>query len=198
MALLGEVGEMTYHKKLVGVRCYLAPCAPDDAEAWTKWDNDLDVAIPMGDEAYMIFAEETEKSVLHDIAEKKLPVFNIVLNDGDRLIGRCMLFQVDQVNRTAMLGMVIGEKEYWDSGYGLEATGLLLDYAFNLLNLNSVMLGVYSFNKRAIRCYQKAGFRKIGARRQARLFGSRVYDIIYMDILASEFGASIVDAILEQ
>ena len=189
---------MAYHKKIVGERCYLAPCTPEDAEAWTRWDNDLEVAIPMGEEAFMIFAEETEKAVLRDIAEKKLPIFNIVLNDGDRLIGRCMLFQVDQVNRAAMLGMVIGEKEYWSSGYGLEATRLLLDYAFNLLNLNSVMLGVYSFNKRAIRCYQKAGFKEIGVRRQARAFGSRVYDLIYMDMLASEFGASVVDGILEQ
>ena len=73
-----------------------------------------------------------------------------------------------------------------------------MDYAFNLLNLNSVMLGVYSFNKRAIRCYQKAGFKEIGARRQARIFGPRVYDIIYMDMLSSEFGASVVDSILEQ
>jgi RimJ/RimL family protein N-acetyltransferase len=189
---------MAYLKRLIGEKCYLAPCSPEDAEVWAKWDNDLEVAIPMGDEAHMVYAVEKERTALRDLIEQKAPVFNIVLCEGDKLIGRCLLMQVDQVNRTAMLGMVIGEKEYWNSGYGLEATRLLLDYAFNLLNLNNVMLGVYSFNKRAIRCYEKAGFKKIGDRRQARIFGLRTFDMVYMDMLAEEFESSVVDGVLKQ
>ena len=46
---------------------------------------------------------------------------------------------------------------------------LLLDYGFNLLNLNSVMLGTFAFNQRAIRCYERVGFKVIGRRRQARI-----------------------------
>jgi len=50
---------------------------------------------------------------------------------------------------------LVGEKEYWDKGYGQDATKLLLDYGFNLLNLNSVMLGTFSFNERAITVWLK-------------------------------------------
>ena len=86
-----------------------------------------------------------------------------------------------------MLGMVIGEKSYWDKGYGQEATKLLLDFAFNLLNLNSIMLGTFSFNERAIRCYEKVGFKEIGRRRQTRIIRDFKYDTILMDMLAEEF-----------
>lgn len=64
---------------------------------------------------------------------------------------------------------------------------LLVSYGFNLLNLNSIMLGTILFNERAIRCYQKVGFKEIGRRRQARLIGKEKYDVVLMDLLAEEF-----------
>ena len=91
-----------------------------------------------------------------------------------------------------MLGMVIGEKEYWGQGYGQEAVKLLVDYGFNLLNLNSIMLGAFEFNARALRCYERAGFKVIGRRRQARIIGGRKYDAVLMDILAEEFRSTVV------
>ena len=96
-------------------------------------------------------------------------------------------FDLDLVNRKAMLGIVIGEKAYWGRGYGQEAVRLLLDYAFRLLNLSSVMLGTFAFNQQAIHCYERLGFKEIGRRRQARVIGSRKYDVVLMDILAEEF-----------
>ena len=89
-----------------------------------------------------------------------------------------------------MLGIAIGEKEYWGQGYGTEATRLLVDYGFNLLNLNSIMLGAFVFNERAIACYKKVGFKEIGWRRQARIIGGQKYDVLLMDILAEEFQGS--------
>jgi RimJ/RimL family protein N-acetyltransferase len=125
------------------------------------------------------------------------PIFSIVRIDTDELIGRCLLFSVDRVNRSAMLGIVIGEKRCWNQGYGQEALILLLDYAFNLLNLNSVMLGVFAFNQRAVASYRKVGFQEIGRRRQARILGGKAYDAILMDILTEEFTARYPSRTLE-
>jgi RimJ/RimL family protein N-acetyltransferase len=88
------------------------------------------------------------------------------------------------------VGIFIGEKSYWNRGYGEEALRLLMDYAFNLLNLNNLMLNVYAFNSRAINCYKKIGFKEVGRRRQARRIQGKSYDIIYMDILAEEFNSA--------
>ena len=178
---------MSHYKKLVGEMCYLSPCAMEDAERWAQWDNDLEVTLPLGDEAYTPFPLAKSEEVMAGILRRQEHVFGIVGLETDALIGRCMLFDLDLVNRKAMLGIVIGEKTYWGRGYGQEAVRLLLEYAFGLLNLNSVMLGTFAFNRRAIHCYERVGFKEIGRRRQARIIGDRKYDVVLMDILAEEF-----------
>jgi RimJ/RimL family protein N-acetyltransferase len=185
-----------YYKKLIGSQCYLSPCALADAEAWTRWFNDLDVALPLGDEAYVPFSLERTQADASAMIQSQAHVFSIVDLATDQLIGRCLLFSIDPVNRSAMFGIAIGEKAFWNQGYGVEATRLTLDYGFNLLNLNSIMLGVMAFNQGAIRCYQKAGFKEIGRRRQARIIGGRKFDGILMDILAEEFSGSVVQNLL--
>jgi RimJ/RimL family protein N-acetyltransferase len=68
------------------------------------------------------------------------------------------------------------------------------------LNLENIMLNVYAFNTRAIRCYRKIGFKEIGRRRRARRIQGTSYDIIYMDLLAEEFsgGSSLPPLPLEE
>jgi len=189
---------MTYYKKLVGEKCYLSPCSLQDAEKWTAWDNDLQVTLPLGDEAYTPYSLEKMKDILGNVIKSQDHIFDIVELESDTLIGRCMLFDIDRVNRKAMLGIVIGEKTYWNKGYGQDATKLLLDYGFNLLNLNSVMLGTFDFNQRAIACYKKVGFKEIGKRRQARIIGRKKCDAILMDILAEEFESVYVSKLISE
>ena len=187
---------MPTYKKLAGEKCYLSPCRLEDAERWAEWFNDLEVTIPLGDEAYTPTSLEGEQEAIRDILKNNLHVFSIVDLETDQAIGRCLFFNVDAVNRTAMLGIVIGEKSRWDQGYGREAVSLLLDYGFNLLNLNSVMLGTFSFNERAIRCYEKVGFKLIGRRREARIIAGEKYDLVLMDILAGQFESPYVKPLL--
>lgn len=183
-------------KKLIGSRVSLATVSIEDAEKWVEWLNDLAIAIPLGDEAYKsITAEQMKKQVADSTFQS--PVFSIIDNASDSPIGRCLLFNVNHIDRTAMLGIFIGEKQMQGKGYGKEAINLLLDYGFNLLNLNSIMLGVFSFNTKAIQCYRSAGFKEIGRRRQARLIGRQYYDCILMDILAEEFRGSLVQKFIE-
>jgi len=74
-------------------------------------------------------------------------------------IGTCGLRAIDRENGTALFGIMIGEKRLWDRGYGTAATRALLDYAFGELDLKEVRLSCHRENRRAIRCYEKAGFR---------------------------------------
>jgi RimJ/RimL family protein N-acetyltransferase len=189
---------MTTYKKLVGDKCYLSPCRVEDAEKWAEWFNDLAVTLPLGDEAYTPSTPDSERESINGIIKSKAHIFNIVDLETDMPIGRCLFFNVDHVNRSAMFGIFIGEKAYWGKGYGHEATKLLLDYGFNLLNLNSIMLGVMSFNERALRSYQRVGFKEIGRRRQARIVGEQKFDVIFMDILAEEFESVYVSQFIEQ
>ena len=188
---------MTFHKKLVGKKCYLSTITLDDAEKWSQWFNDLEVTIPLGDEAYQLTSLEDEQATITSILQHKAVCFSIRDVKTNDLVGRVGLFQVNKTDRNAMFGIVIGEKTSWNKGYGQEATKLMLDYGFNILNLHNIMLGVFSFNKRAIKCYEKVGFKEIGRRRQSRIIGGKKFDVIFMDILADEFTSIYVTHFLE-
>lgn len=178
---------MSHFKLLAGQKCYLSPCSADDAPVWARWFNDLEVTLPLGDEAYTVVGVEQMQMDLAELSKRRDPVFSILRTDTNELIGRGLLFGVDAVNRSAMLGILIGEKSCWNQGYGQEAVRLMLDYGFHLLNLHSVMLGAFAFNERAIASYRKVGFQEIGRRRQARIVAGKAYDVVLMDLLADEF-----------
>lgn len=176
---------MAYFKKIVGKRIFLSPVNPEDAETYAKWINDLEISIYLTSAA-KIYSLQKERDILEHISKEGY-CFAIIDSEKEKLIGNIGLEDVDLVDRKAVLGIFIGDKEYWNKGYGEEAIRLLLDFSFNLLNLNSIMLIVKGFNKRAIRCYEKCGFKLIGIRREATIIGPDKYDEYYMDILASEF-----------
>ena len=90
---------MPTYKKLAGEKCYLSPCRLEDAERWAEWFNDLEVTIPLGDEAYTPTSLEGEQESIRGILKNNSHVFSIVDLETDQAIGRCMFFNVDAVNR---------------------------------------------------------------------------------------------------
>ncbi len=142
---------MTHYRKLVGSKCYLSPAASDDAELWTRWLNDPEVALPLGDEAYAVVTTAAQERACEEIVRSGEAVFTIVDLAWDAPVGRCLLFSVNKADRCAEAGIFVSEKESRGKGIGTEAMSLLLDYAFNLLSLNSVMIGIFAFNERARR-----------------------------------------------
>lgn len=184
-------------KKLIGEKISLAPIVPEDVEKWYEWSNDMDTAICWGSEAYTAVTLEALRKEYNTMVNAESHVFSIVDNDSDTTIGRCLLLDINHINRSAKLEICIGDKSFRNKGCGREAVKFLADYAFNLLNLNSIVLLVYSYNQRAIRCYESAGFKVVGKRRQARLIGSKYYDLTVMDILAEEFTGTLVPQYME-
>lgn len=176
---------MKYFKKLVGERIYLSPRNVEDVEIFTKWMNDFHVTDYTG-RSFQTLTLQEEKEYLEKSSNDK-NVFAIIDIEKDKLIGSIGLHQVDHINRTATLGIFIGDEEYRSKGYGTEAIRLILDFGFNYLNLNNIELALMEFNERALKCYKKCGFKEIGRRRKSKFINGKYYDSILMDILAEEF-----------
>ncbi|MDA3850273.1 MAG: GNAT family protein [Spirochaetaceae bacterium] len=187
---------MAYYKKLIGETCYLSPISEEDSENWVRWLNDSEVTLPLGDEVFQVIGPQKAQEMVRESQSKGDKTFTIVDNNSDKAIGRIMLFDIHQIYQSAMMGIFIGEGDYWSRGYGSEAINLLLDYAFNLLNLHYISLGVFEYNQRAYNCYKKIGFKEIGRRREARPVGDKLYDVILMDILATEYNSVYVKGLL--
>ena len=178
---------MNYHyKKLQGEKVYLSPVAINDADTFVEWMNDFQVTDYTG-RSSQLCSYEQEKLWVAEQVNQSSNFMAIVREDNDEVIGTISLNQLNFVDRTATLGIMIGKSENRSKGYGTEAIGLILDFAFNYLNLNSVFLTYLECNERARRCYDKVGFKEIGRRRKSRFINGKYYDQVMMDILAEEF-----------
>jgi RimJ/RimL family protein N-acetyltransferase len=113
----------------------------------------------------------------------------LAIEADNQYIGSCELENFDNVNGICSLGIQIGDRAYWGRGYGREAVGLLLDYAFEQRGLRRVTLGVSAENGRAIHCYRACGFVEEGRHRQAKWLNGKFIDMVSMAILRDEWQA---------
>jgi len=119
--------------------------------------------------------------------------FGIEILETEEFIGTTSLMKVSQVNRSAELGITIHDAKYWGHGYGSEAIQLLLSVGFDILGLHSVYLRVYDFNTRAIKLYEKCGFKAAGTRREAVFQEGSYHDVHFFDMLVQEYRELIED-----
>ena len=180
---------MKYCKNLVGDRIYFSPkgVSEEEIEKFTEWMNDFQVTDYIG-RTSQITTYSSEKEYLEN-AEKNTNkrTFNIVNLEDDKLIGTVGLEHIHWVERSAVLGIFIGDKDFRSNGYGTEAIKLLLEYGFKYLNLHSIRLDLLSVNERAHKCYLKCGFKELGVRKQSHYLEGIYHDSIYMQILKEYF-----------
>jgi len=171
---------------LVGERVYLRPIEPEDLPFIRQWANDPDVrrltgeALPMSKAGADEFLERVRQ-------DKERVWFVVVLKENDRVIGEAGLLRMFHPWRNTDLSIIIGDKGAWGKGYGTEAILLLLDYAFGYLGFHRVSVGVVGFNERALRFYEKVGFKREGLQRDGYYYDHVFHDFVMMSILEDEF-----------
>jgi RimJ/RimL family protein N-acetyltransferase len=172
---------------LIGDRIYLRPLDTEtDLDRCLRWINDPEVLATLGRRQPM--GRVAEKEWLQgQYKNDSHMTLAIVLKDGDRHIGNCGFNEIDYVNRNAVFGILIGEKDVWGRGYGPDAARLILQHGFEELGLHRIGLEVYSLNPRAIRAYEKAGFVREGTLRESYFRHGQFHDTIVMSILESEW-----------
>jgi len=174
-----------------GERVALGPLRRDLVPVYVRWVNDPAVLRTIGVMSLPVTIEAEERWYDAAIADAGRH-FTIYRLDGMIPIGVCDLRDIDHRNRSASLGILIGEEEHRGRGYGGEALTLLLDVGFTVLGLHNISLSTYSYNIAGQRCYARVGFREVGRRRECRLLNGVLHDEIYMDMLATEFTSPVL------
>lgn len=180
---------MQYFKKLIGDRIYLSPkgVSDEEIEKFTEWMNDFQVTDYTG-RSGQITTLVGEREYLESLAKStEKRNFNIIELNENKLIGTLGLEHINWIERSAVLGIFIGEKDFRSNGYGTEAIRLLLEYGFQYLNLHSIRLDLLAINERAHKCYLKCGFKDAGRSREEIFLNGKYYDKLHMDILENEF-----------
>lgn len=164
----------------------LRPVRKSDLEYLLKWMNDLEVNQYLNN--HFPITEITEAKWIEELSTTRRNTDIVfVIEVEQKPIGICGLHRINLIDQNAGMGMAIGEKEYWEKGYGTESLKLLVDFAFRNLNLNSLSTGAIDFNERSIKMQEKVGFRREGIRRQRFSKNGEFHDEILFGLLREEW-----------
>jgi RimJ/RimL family protein N-acetyltransferase len=173
-----------------GRRTFLRAAERVDVPKIVPWFNDRATTRFISARAPMSIAQEERwfEGMLE--RQGKDAWFFLICRLGDDApIGTIGLFDIDQTNGSAGLGISLGAPTDTGQGLGTDALEALLDFGFGQLRLERLWLHVYDFNERAIRSYEKAGFVREGVARHGAYRDGRFIDVVAMSILRDEWAA---------
>jgi RimJ/RimL family protein N-acetyltransferase len=162
-----------------------------DLERNHRWVNDREVTRFLGMRYLMALAAEESwmrerTKTAHSFANNG---FAIETKDG-RHIGNCGIHNPSPEDRSATVGIMIGEQDCWGHGYGTDAMRTMVRFGFEEMNLHRIELDVYAFNERARASYRKCGFAEEACKRQEVFREGAYIDVIVMAVLRDEWEAA--------
>jgi RimJ/RimL family protein N-acetyltransferase len=179
---------------VVGEKAALGPLRRDLAATYARWKNEL--AVRRGLDYLGIATPQSEDKWVEENLErgaKREPEaveFTIYDRRDSAPVGTAGLFHIVHAHGRASFGIALGERR--GQGLGTEATRLVLDFAFHVLQLRNVALEALDWNVAGLTAYERAGFRRIGIRRGAVMSRGRPTDLVLMDAVPQEFGRSVL------
>ena len=173
--------------EIVGRRIVLRRHRAENLAIVSRWYRDPEVARLTRYQTRPMPREEVERFFQTRLLGPDSVAYAIHVRLTDRLIGLTTFSSLDPDNGSVLFHITLGERDVWGQGYGTEAASMMLAHAFERLGLHRVGLSVFSFNERAIRSYEKAGFRIEGRLRDAIARDGRYWDEIQMGALRPEW-----------
>lgn len=163
----------------------------------TRWINDFGAARTLGIDPRPMTAGEEEQWYNRTIASPDIIHFAIHDLADMAHVGGVNLHAIDQRHQTCELGIAILDPTRRGKGLGTEAVILITDYAIHALSMHNVQLRLLAFNHAGLRAYEKAGFREYGRRREAILHNGQRWDMISMDVIASEWESPVMRQMMD-
>ena len=169
----------------------LSALDPDEfGKAFSRWHRDSEFMRFLDSSPSQLQSQKgMQKSLEEDLEKQKSDRhwFTIRALLDDKLLGDIDLSIYNWTGRDAFVGIGIGERDFWGKGYGTDVMKVILRYAFTELNLQRLTLTVFEYNPRAVRAYEKTGFRHEGRLRQFLNREGRRWDMLFMGILRHEW-----------
>jgi len=152
---------------LTGTNIYLRALEPEDLEfIYTIENNESIWEVSNTQTPYSRFLIRQYLENAHqDIYEAKQLRLAICLIGSFEAVGLIDLFDFDPKNNRAGIGIVIASESYRNLGTGTQALQLVINYAFNKLQLHQLYANVGSDNTNSLQLFTKFGFQKIGTKK---------------------------------
>ena len=141
---------------IIGKKILLRPFQKEDVSAMEECLSDPEVLKLTGSSANFTKASINQWYSSRNEQENRLDLAIVIKNDAT-VVGEVVVNEYDETKHSMNFRILIGPKGR-NQGFGTEATKLIIDYVFQNSDLRQITLGVYSFNPRAKKVYEKIGF----------------------------------------
>lgn len=162
-------------------------------KAYAVWNQDSELTRLMDSRSVQLRSSKNIADFFEKKTREESPAqhyFTIRALDDNRLLGDIGLNVINNwSSRDAYVGIAIFNRNDWGKGHGTDAMNIILRVAFTEINLRRVTLTVFEYNPRAIRSYEKTGFRHEGRYRRLLLKDGKRWDMLFMGILREEWMA---------
>ncbi len=172
---------------LIGNTVYLRAIEKEDLQLLKKWICDEKVTHYLETGARPPSTELLNEEYEQGLKTQKDVSFLLISKKKDIPIGWGGLYNIDWIKRSSELRFFIGETKFWKMTAALESEKLLLQYAFEKLNLHKVIGGANVENKGSWKVMERVGFVKEGVFRDAVYRNGKYYDAYMYSILRSEY-----------
>ena len=183
--------ELLYGER-VTLRPYSHPFTEDELRRVYRWGRDDEVLRWSGGMPLHMSFSEFKTAFPREQRRRDQQVY-VILTETGEMIGRVGIFDLEPSRSIATMGVVLGEKDYWNQGYGTDAIRTLLRHLFFEEDFDKIQLYTYTDNYRAQRSFGKVGFQAIGAKRRFPV-GLRFQEELRMQITRDEFARLIETA----
>jgi RimJ/RimL family protein N-acetyltransferase len=190
---LDPVGEIISEGSLVRFRRHI----PANREAFQRWYADPEIARLLRHDLQPL--SHIQSLVYFDtvILPSTARGLTCAIHDcaTDRLIGTTGLTEVGvHAPGSCYFRILIGEHEYWNRGFGTEATRMMMREAFHRHGLETINLEVFDYNERAQAAYARVGFRQVGEHTEWPELGGHGLHVIEMRLRKAEFLVTEMDS----
>ncbi len=122
------------------------------------------------------------------ISESNRQVYKVIESATNRVIGHGEISRIDTINKSARLSRIlVADVKDRNKGYGKLIIKELLKIGFSDIDLHRIDLGVFDFNKSAIKCYENCGFIKEGLLRDSFVIDNEFYSVYNMSFLKNDW-----------
>jgi RimJ/RimL family protein N-acetyltransferase len=171
-----------------GTQAYLRPIERSDyTDVMPTWLSDRDATRYLTRGTFPLTRDDLSAAFDEVRSSHADCEFAVVAIDDDSPVGVAGLHALNWVARSAEFRVFVGDRSHWSKGIGTETAQLLVAYAFDVLNLNRVWLGVNSENLAALTTYERTGFTREGLLRDDVYRNGRYYDVVRMGLLRREY-----------
>lgn len=148
-------------------RVYLRAFELDDYKTTIKWRKDDEIWDMLGGTKYFVSEAFEKQWIENTIFNSKDVKLAVCLVENDKHIGNVYMTNINEINRSCVSHVLIGEKEYWGHGYAREALLLAIDYMFNERNIHRIQANVLVSNVASLKMHEKCGYKQEGTLREA-------------------------------